>query len=178
MGVQVLRHLRSSLHKTAWPLSSQGLRAAVGRLARFATTRIKAFSLLAVYVLALCLLTPVSAKAFWSKYRVYQCGSSYEAYKCQTCQQLPALRLGFEVDVGRQMVALTVFEYGRAGANQILLDCSVNSKESWGCGEKSTRKSGRLVASTSYSMTNGLFTAENASFSGQSSQTGFYCGKP
>lgn len=178
MGVQVLRHLRSSLHKTAWPFSSQGLRAAVGRLTRFAMTRIKAFSLLAVYVLALGLLAPLPAQAFWSKYRVFQCGSSYEAYKCQTCRQLPALRFGFEVDPARQLVALTVFEHGRAGTNQILLDCSVNSKESWGCGKKSTRKSGRLVASTSYSMTNGLFTAENASFSSQSSQTGFYCGKP
>lgn len=178
MGVQVLRHLRSSLHKTAWPFSSQGLRAAVGRLTWFAMTRIKAFSLLAVYVLALGLLAPLPAQAFWSKYRVFQCGSSYEAYKCQTCRQLPALRFGFEVDPARQLVALTVFEHGRAGANQILLDCSVNSKESWGCGKKSTRKSGRLVASTSYSMTNGLFTAENASFSSQSSQTGFYCGKP
>ena len=133
---------------------------------------------LAVLLLPLGLTAPSSAKAFWSKYRVFKCNSSYEAYKCQTCQQMPALRLGFEVDPARQLVALTIFENGRAGANQILLDCSVNSQESWGCGKKSTRKSGRLVASTSYSMTNGLFTAENANFSGQSAQTGFYCGKP
>ena len=132
---------------------------------------------LAVIVLPLGLAAPSSVNAFWSKYRLFQCNSSYEAYKCQTCQQLPALRLGFEVDPARQLVALTVFENGRAGANQILLDCSVNSKESWGCGKNSTRKSGKLVASTSYSMTNGLFAAENASFSGESRQTGFYCGK-
>ncbi|MGA0810553.1 MAG: hypothetical protein ACO36H_06680 [Burkholderiaceae bacterium] len=137
-----------------------------------------AASAIAVVFFCMGLAAPHSALAFWSKYRVFQCNSSYEAYKCQTCQQLPTLRLGFEVDPARQLVALTVFEHGRAGTNQILLDCSVNSKESWGCGKKSTRKSGRLVASTSYSMTNGLFTAENASFSGQSAQTGFYCGKP
>ncbi|MFZ9724069.1 MAG: hypothetical protein ACO3CJ_05715 [Burkholderiaceae bacterium] len=137
-----------------------------------------AASAIAVVFFCMGLAAPHSALAFWSKYRVFQCNSSYEAYKCQTCQQLPALRLGFEVDPARQLVALTVFENGRAGANQILLDCSVNSKDSWACGKKSTRKSGKLVASTSYSMTNGLFAAENASFSSQSPQTGFYCGKP
>lgn len=139
--------------------------------------RARAFKLFTIGLLGLGVLASFSAHAFWSKYRVFQCGSSYEAYKCQTCQQLQALRLGFEVDPARQLVALTVFENGRAGANQILLDCSVNSKDSWACGKKSTRKSGKLVASTSYSMTNGLFTAENASFSGQSPQAGFYCGK-
>lgn len=135
-------------------------------------------SAIAFAFLFMGLAAPHTALAFWSKYRVFQCNSSYEAYKCQTCQQLPALRLGFEADPARQLVALTVFEHGRAGANQILLDCSVNSRDSWACGKKSTRKSGKLVASTSYSMTNGLFAAENASFSSQPPQTGFYCGKP
>jgi hypothetical protein len=75
------------------------------------------------------------------------------------------------------MVAFTVLENAQPGVSQILLNCSVNSKESWACGQKSTRKSGKLVASTSYSMTNGLFTAENASVTGPSSEPGFYCGK-
>ncbi|MFZ9810606.1 MAG: hypothetical protein ACO3DL_05275, partial [Burkholderiaceae bacterium] len=83
-----------------------------------------AASAIAVVFFCMGLAAPHSALAFWSKYRVFQCNSSYEAYKCQTCQQLPALRLGFEVDPARQLVALTVFENGRAGANQILLDCS------------------------------------------------------
>jgi hypothetical protein len=136
-----------------------------------------ALSLLADGVLVFGLLTPLSAQAFWSKYRVFHCGSSYEAYKCQTCQQLPTLRLGFEVDAARQFVALTIFENGRAGANQILLNCSVNSKDSWACGKKSTRKSGKLVASTSYSMTNGLFTAENMNLTVGDLKSSFYCGK-
>ena len=162
LDAQVLLHLRSNPSQPIRPSRPLFLAA----------------SAIAVVFFCMGLAAPHSALAFWSKYRLFQCNSSYEAYKCQTCQQLPALRLGFEVDPARQLVALTVFEHGRAGTNQILLDCSVNSKESWGCGKKSTRKSGRLVASTSYSMTNGLFTAENASFSGQSAQTGFYCGKP
>ena len=159
LGVRALLHLRSEARRSSRPFSNPA-------------------SAIAFAFLFMGLAIPHPAQSFWSKYRVFQCNSSYEAYKCQTCQQLPALRLGFEVDTARQLVALTIFEHGRAGANQILLDCSVNSKDSWACGKKSTRKSGKLVASTSYSMTNGLFTAENASFSGRSPQTGFYCGKP
>ena len=173
LGVQVSRHLRSSV-KGAGPARSlhKRLRAEVARPGLFIF--VKASALLFI---ALGLLTPFPAEAFWSNYRVFKCGSSYEAYKCQTCRRLPALRFGFEVDISRQMVAFTVLENAQPGVSQILLNCSVNSKESWACGQKSTRKSGKLVASTSYSMTNGLFTAENASVTGSSSEPGFYCGK-
>ena len=149
---------------------NKGLRAVVARPMPFVMLKTITFLLMALGVLA-----PFPAEAFWSKYRAFKCGSSYEAYKCQTCRRLPTLRFGFEVDIGRQMVALTVFENAQPGTNQILLDCSVNSKDSWACGQKSSRKSGKLLASTSYSMTNGLSTAENASLTGPSSEPGFLC---